>query len=107
MDKAIEPIQEILIARVNLRDHPREVPIYSGDPPEPIDPDWAGITRSGRTGRESFHLVFYISAGILLDWLSFDCIEIAFDVAYAMADIPRSEWELCDIDFTEIVTGLA
>lgn len=107
MDKEAEPFKETLLASVNLRDHPHEVPIYSGEPPEPIDSDRAGITLSGSAGRESFNLVFYTSAGVLLERLPYETLEIAHDQAYAIADIPRSEWEPCEIDFTVIITGLA
>ena len=72
--------RETLIRRVVLRpDHP--LPIYAGEPVQPIPAEWAGITHAQRVGREAFILYFLTFAGDVLGLLQYETLRIAFDLA--------------------------
>lgn len=98
------PEREILIRRARLGEHLKPLPIYSIDPSEPINADWAGITHcvhkiEHRNGFfETFILYLFCSAGEDLELLQFDTLEIALDQANAIAGLQFSDWETCSID---------
>jgi hypothetical protein len=72
-----------------------------GDPAEPIDPYWVGITHARAWNRESFHLCFYKFDGTLITLEFFETLEIALDQADDIAGIEKADWESCEVDVTD------
>lgn len=101
------PEREILIRRARIGEHLNPLPIYSGDPPEPINADWVGITHcvhelEHRKGFfENFTLYFYSAEGKDLGYFQFDTLQIALDQATAIAGIQPNDWESCSIHMPE------
>ena len=98
-----EKTNEFLIRYIRLREELKPVPIMAGNPPEPIEADWIGISRSvskipQRSDEiESYSVNFYRDDGELLESLQFDALYIVLDQAKAIAGIEPSEWRACNI----------
>jgi hypothetical protein len=70
----------------------RPVPIYAGDPAEPINASSAAIVRWRDEHPESFALELYDSAGAVLECLQFETLEIALDQATALIGLEAADW---------------
>ena len=100
---ADEQIVENVIRHARLREELKPVPIFAGDPPEPINVHWIGISHSiSKTpqwsdARESYLVNFYGGDGQPLECLQFDTLDIALDQSHAIAGIERNEWGHCNV----------
>src|SRR5919199_5930665 len=70
--------------------HP--VPIFGGDPPEPINASSAAIVHLRDERGESFALELYDPAGTMLECLQFETLEIALDQAAAIIGLQPADW---------------
>ena len=91
----------ILYADASLCRQP--LPIYSGDPPEPIAPDWLVITESLIPGcvADTFLLYFLRENGEILEVLQWETLEIALDQADSIAGMRHSSWSRCRLQVPE------
>ncbi|NQT17686.1 MAG: hypothetical protein HQ582_33330 [Planctomycetes bacterium] len=95
---------ETIVRYVRLRDELKPVRIYTGDPPEPINPDWVAVThavlRSRRRpdGIEQFCLAFFMDDGQRLTWEQFETLHIAIDQATSIVGILPDEWYACRVE---------
>jgi hypothetical protein len=103
-----EHVSEIVLRCVRLRAELKPMSHYLiGDPPEPLNPTWVGISRFVRSspripeGRESYKLCFYDKQGEEITYNGFDTLEIALDQAKAIAGIRKDEWCECNIQVPE------
>jgi hypothetical protein len=85
-----DPIEEIVIRRVQLKEKHRPFEIHIG---KPVQVDWLAVTHATSKRLESFNLVFFRADGSPIDWAQFDTLEIALDQAHAIAGVELSEWE--------------
>ena len=86
-----DSFEETLILRVSLSGE-LPSPIYSGDPPEPVEVDSATIMRVGTPRGDSFNLQLYDPTGRLIDFFQYDTLEIAFDQAADILGVEPEEW---------------
>ena len=103
-----EQVSEVVVRCVRLRENLKPMSDYMmGDPPEPLNPTWVGIScfvrRSARipNGRESYKLCFYDEQGKEITHNDFDTLEIALDQATAIVGIGRHEWRECSVQVPE------
>jgi len=77
--------------------HP--LPIYSGRPPRPIEPDWLAIAESSAPGPEpnSWLLYFLRNSGEILEVLQWESLEIALEHAASIAGVAKSAWSTCEV----------
>ena len=79
-----------LLRFVRLRDDLKPVPIYTGDPVAPISAEWLAITFVPATPKcvvESYVIFFLDCDGRELEFLSFDTLEIAFQLGATDAEL--------------------
>ena len=85
-------------------------PIFSGNPPEPIECSWLAISRvddGPSADPETFALYFLTAKGVLQEVLRYGTLEIAMDQAHAITGIPRDHWRPCAAavgDGTEVLS---
>lgn len=96
-----DPLREIVLRRVRLRDNLKPVEIYIGEPPLPIEPDWVAITHGFSRRLDGYNLVFFRLDGTMITWEQFETLEIALDQAHAIVGIEHSEWEACHVEITD------
>jgi hypothetical protein len=85
------------------------LPIFSGDPPEPITPDWAAIAYFPGTkpNDDRFVLRFLTADGVPLEHLQFLTLDVALAEAEAIAGISPNKWGRCEILIPEDVDFLS
>ena len=89
-----DPIEEVVIRRVWLKEMPRPFEIHVG---KLVQVDWLAVTHETSKRLESFNLVFFSADGSPIDWAQFDTLEIALDQAHAIVGVQSSEWEPCNV----------
>ena len=92
----------IRVARVPPTLQP--LPIYRGDPPEPIRCEWLGISHvndGSPADAETFLLYFLDKVGVVQEALQYETLGIAVDQAHAICGYPQHEWVTCDIPVLE------
>ncbi|MEI7729064.1 MAG: hypothetical protein WCO56_05815 [Verrucomicrobiota bacterium] len=92
-----DPIKEIVIRRVRLKDEHRPFEIHIG---QLVEVDWLAVTHATSNQRDSFNLVFFRFDGFVIDWVQYDTLAIALDQAHAIAGVEASEWEQCNAEIT-------
>ena len=87
--------EEVILRVARVPDGLKPIPIYTGDPPEPIRCAWLAISRSRgypRSDDEAFVLYFLGAEGTILEILQYETLDIALDQAHAIARIPQTGW---------------
>ena len=82
----------------------RPVPIYTGDPPEPIRCEWLGISHVNDgppAERETFLLYFLDKGALVQEVLQYETLKIAADQAHEICGYPQQQWATCDIPVLE------
>lgn len=95
-----EDLEERLIRVVKLPSALRPVPIYTGDPPDPIPCAWLGVSHVNDgpfAHPETFLLYFLDESGVPQEVLQYETLEIAVDQAHAICSYPQQEWARCDM----------
>jgi hypothetical protein len=83
---------EQVVRRAELHAGLQPVPIFGGDPPDPINASSAAIVHLRDERGESFALELYDPAGTMLECLQFETLEIALDQAAAIIGLQPADW---------------
>ena len=98
-----ERVASVAVRRLELPADAEPIPIFVGDPPEPISTRWLSIHRvtvsrdDWSAPRQSFTLDFYAEDHSLQACLQFETLEIALDQGQAIAGIEKTAWHECEI----------
>jgi hypothetical protein len=91
-DNALMGWSEDVVRRAELHPELHPLPIFAGDPPEPINATSAAIVRRRDERGDSFALELYDPAGSLLEFLQFETLEITLDQAAAIIGVHPADW---------------
>ena len=88
---------EQVVRRADLHPGLQPIPMFAGDPPEPINASLATVVQRRDDNRgESFALELYDAAGTLLESLQFETLEIALDQAADIIGVQPADWRGAD-----------
>lgn len=92
-------VVEIFVRAARLPTSLLPVPIYAGEPPEPIPASWLAVSHTPEHSKapERFLLYFLSESGELCECLQFETLESALDQARAIARLPQSAWRPCEV----------
>jgi hypothetical protein len=86
-----------MIRHAVVRPGSKPLPIWSGDPPRPIDARWLAILRSTECSHRPVYILEFVDEnGAGLEWLQFETARIALDQAHALAGATADDWIACN-----------
>jgi hypothetical protein len=98
-----DELAEVVVRAAHLPAHLRPVPIWSGDPPEPLPAVAATITHRKLSSSlrtvplEGYDLDLYRDDGRRLTCLQYDTLEIALDQAHAELGVDQAAWTVTSV----------
>ena len=78
------------------------VPIYTGEPPRPIDCDWLALSCVTDNDRDkTFILYFLDDGGRIRELLQFETLEIALDQVHDICGLAQTACKTCSISMSD------